>query len=69
MAITTAQELIDVIAGVYRDKPDDYVVSVCHWRDEESPDGRGGWVKLPHAYADIKLTAGELRALATKTSE
>lgn len=62
----SAQELIDVIVGVYKDKPDDYVVSVCHWRDEEVPDGCGGFVKLPRAYADIKLTAGELRALATK---
>lgn len=61
-----AQELIDVIASVYRDKPADYVVSVGHWRDEEVPDFRGGVVTLPHFYADIKLTAGELRALATK---
>lgn len=64
----TAQELIDVIASVYRDKPDDYVVSVGHWRDEEVPNFRGGVVMLPQFYADIKLTAGELRALATKPS-
>ena len=62
----SAQELIDVIASVYHDKADDYVVSVCHWRDEELPDGRGGFVVLPRAYADIRLTAGELRELATK---
>lgn len=62
----SAQELVDVIASVYRDKPDDYVVSVCHWSDEEVPDMWGGFVTLPRAYADIKLTAGELRALATK---
>jgi hypothetical protein len=69
MSITTAQELIDLIAWTYQDKPDDYVVSVGHWRDEESPDGRGGWLMMPTLYADIRLTAGELRALATKTSE
>lgn len=62
----SAQELVDVIASVYRDQPDDYVVSVGHWRDEVLPDGRGGIVVLPRLYADIKLTAGELRALATK---
>ena len=66
MAIATAQELIDVIANTYRDKPDDYAVSVCHWRDEDVPDLNGGWVTLPRACADIKLTVGELRALATK---
>lgn len=65
IGMKTAQELIDVIAGVYRGKPDDYVVSVGHWRDEEVPDFRGGVVQMPHFYADIKLTAGELRALAT----
>ncbi len=67
MPMQSAQELVDVIASVYRDKPDDYVVSVCHWRDEEVPAPGGGWVCRPVAYADIKLTAGELRALATKT--
>lgn len=64
----SAQELVDVIASVYRDKPDDYVVSVCHWRDELVPHGFNGFVNLPRAYADIKLTAGELRALATKST-
>lgn len=65
--IATAQELVDVIAGVYRDKPDDFVVSVGHWVDRDYPDMRGGIVTLPDLVADIKLTAGELRALATKT--
>lgn len=66
MPMQSAQELIDVIASVYKDQPDDYVVSVCHWRDEEVPTSVGGWVLRPRLYADIKLTAGELRALATK---
>ena len=66
MAITTAQELIDVIASVYRDKADDYVVSVGHWVDEDVPDMRGGVVNLPRLCADIKMTAGEMRALATR---
>jgi hypothetical protein len=61
----SAQELIDVIASVYKDKPDDYVVSVGHWQDEDVPDFRGGFVNIPRLYADIKLTAGELRALAS----
>lgn len=35
--------------------------------DRDYPDMRGGIVTLPDLVADIKLTAGELRALATKT--
>jgi len=66
--MASAQQLVDVITSVYRDKPDDYVVSVGHWRDELTPDGTGGFVMLPRLYADIKLTAGELRALATKST-
>lgn len=62
----SAQELVDLLANFYRDKPDDYVVSVGHWRDEEVPNFRGGVVTMPHLYADIRLTAGELRALASK---
>lgn len=46
VAIETAQELIDVIARVYRDRPDDYVVSVGHWVDEDVPDYRGGVVNI-----------------------
>ncbi len=65
MPMASAQELIDVIASVYRDRPDDYVVSVGHWIDENVPDMRGGVVVLPRLVADIKLSAGELRALTT----
>lgn len=63
----TAQELIDLLAHQYRDKPDDYTVSVGHWSEPRPmPDGRGGWVSLPEFCADIKLTAGELRQMETK---
>lgn len=62
-----AQELIDLLARQYRDQPDDYVVSIGHWSEPRPhPDGRGGWVSYPDFYADIKLTAGELRAAANK---
>lgn len=58
----TAQELIDLIARQYAAQPDDYVVSVGHWKQE--------WPHpVPHFYADIKLTAGELRTLASQTAE
>jgi hypothetical protein len=66
MPLESAQELVDLLAKFYGNKPDDYVVSVGHWADELVPDWKGGVVSLPHLYADIKLTAGELRALATK---
>ena len=62
-----AQELVDLLAHIYRDKPDDYTVSVGHWSEPRPhPNGRGGYVMLPEFCADIKLTAGELRAAATK---
>jgi len=37
-----------------------------HNENAPSPDFKGGVVVMPRLYADIKLTAGELRALATK---
>jgi len=50
------------IGIMYRDKPDDYVVSVGHWY-EAHPD-------LPPAFcADVRLTAGEIRAALSHTSE
>ena len=56
-----AQELVDLLAKYYGSAPDDYVVSVGHWTLLEGE-------LIPNFYADLKLTAGELRTLASKAS-
>jgi len=49
-----------VIASVYDDKPDDYVVSVGHWYDPHP--------ELPPQFcADVRLTAGQIRALLSES--
>ncbi len=47
----------------YRDKPDDYILSLGHWEDEETYVRGRGAVFLPEFCASIKYTVGELKKM------
>jgi hypothetical protein len=54
-----AQELINLLAEIYTNRPDGDKISIGHWtthKDEE----------LPYFYADIGITVAELKEMAKK---
>lgn len=55
----TAQEFMATLASLYRDRPDDEVVSVGHWHRPglRHPD-------LPDFFADVGVSVGEIRRMA-----
>ena len=51
---------LKLIVNRYRDKPDDYVISLGHWQKEDSLiEG----VQLPAFNAFIRMTVGELKKM------
>jgi hypothetical protein len=51
----TAAEFIKIVVDLYRDKPDDEVISLGHWHPMTH--------EPPMFSAQIRITLGELRAM------
>ncbi len=60
-------DYLQIILNEYRDKPDDFVISLGHWSEPRPtmiPE-----VALPDFQAFLRMTVGELKALETDRAE
>jgi hypothetical protein len=63
--MTAAEFCRTMVNAFYRDKPDDYRLSIGHWDTPEPDPQKMTIYTLPDFCADTSVTVGDLRRMAT----